>query len=198
MKTIYLVRHGQTYFNLYHKIQGRVDSPLTYLGIQQAKTCGKWVKEQKINFDHAYCSTSERASDTLELITDNQLPYKRLKGLREFAFGLFEGQDETLNPKPPYGDFFKQFGGETMQEVANRMMDTITNILETDVQDGQNCLIVSHGGSLMNFLRLALQSEKPLGSIHYPNCGVVVLTYQDGVYCLKDIVNPAEKVKVEN
>lgn len=37
MTTIYLMRHGQTYFNLWHKIQGWTDSPLTEEGIKQAK-----------------------------------------------------------------------------------------------------------------------------------------------------------------
>lgn len=36
-KTLCLVRHGQTYFNLWHKIQGRCDSPLTKMGINQSK-----------------------------------------------------------------------------------------------------------------------------------------------------------------
>ena len=69
-KTLYLMRHGQTLFNLQHKIQGWCDSPLTELGIKQAKVAGKWFKDHDITFDHAYSSTSERCCDTLEIITD--------------------------------------------------------------------------------------------------------------------------------
>ena len=36
-KIIYLVRHGQTFFNSHHLVQGRCDSPLTAVGIQQVK-----------------------------------------------------------------------------------------------------------------------------------------------------------------
>ncbi len=36
-KTLYLMRHGQTLFNLQHKIQGWCDAPLTPLGIKQAQ-----------------------------------------------------------------------------------------------------------------------------------------------------------------
>ena len=43
-KTLYLMRHGQTLFNLQHKIQGWCDSPLTELGIKQAKVAEKWFK----------------------------------------------------------------------------------------------------------------------------------------------------------
>lgn len=45
MTTIYLMRHGQTYFNLWHKIQGWVDLPLTEEGINQAKEMGRYFKE---------------------------------------------------------------------------------------------------------------------------------------------------------
>ena len=65
-KTLYLMRHGQTLFNLRRKIQGACDSPLTELGKEQAKIAGKYFKDIKI--DHAYCSTSERCSDTLEKV----------------------------------------------------------------------------------------------------------------------------------
>ena len=36
-KILYLMRHGQTMFNLRGKVQGASDSPLTKLGISQAK-----------------------------------------------------------------------------------------------------------------------------------------------------------------
>ena len=48
MTTIYLMRHGQTGFNLGHKIQGRVDSPLTEEGINQAKEMGRYFKENNL------------------------------------------------------------------------------------------------------------------------------------------------------
>lgn len=48
MTTIYLMRHGQTYFNLWHKIQGWVDSPLTEEGINQAKEMGRYFKENNL------------------------------------------------------------------------------------------------------------------------------------------------------
>ena len=65
MKTLYLMRHGQTLFNLQHKIQGWCDAPLTEIGIKQAEVAGKWFDDNHIQIDDAYCSTSERVSDTL-------------------------------------------------------------------------------------------------------------------------------------
>ncbi|MGW9978004.1 broad specificity phosphatase PhoE [Staphylococcus hominis] len=41
-KILYLMRHGQTMFNLRGKVQGASDSPLTELGISQAKQAGHY------------------------------------------------------------------------------------------------------------------------------------------------------------
>ncbi len=38
--TVYLVRHGQTWFNRFNKMQGWSDSPLTDQGIADAKRAG--------------------------------------------------------------------------------------------------------------------------------------------------------------
>ena len=100
-KTLYLMRHGQTLFNKRHLIQGWCDSPLTDLGIYQAQIAGNYFKENGIHFDQAYSSTSERACDTLEIATNGQVSYQRIKGLKEWNFGVFEGESEDLNPKHP-------------------------------------------------------------------------------------------------
>ena len=44
VKTLYLMRHGQTVFNLKGKIQGASDSPLTALGVQQANAAQQYFK----------------------------------------------------------------------------------------------------------------------------------------------------------
>lgn len=99
MKEFYLMRHGQTRFNVQHRLQGVCDAPLTEVGIEQAKKAGQYLAKQEPIFDHVFTSTSERASDTLE-ITKGLTDYERLKGLRGQDFGAFEGQSEYLTPKP--------------------------------------------------------------------------------------------------
>lgn len=81
-KILYLMRHGQTMFNLRGKVQGASDSPLTKLGISQAKQAGHYFKHNHITFDEAYSSSSERACDTLENVLPDQA-YQRNKGLKE-------------------------------------------------------------------------------------------------------------------
>ena len=119
---------------LTYGIRSRVDSPLTEEGINLAKEMGRYFKENNIHFDKAYASTAERASDTLELATDHQLPYKRLKGLKEEYFGSFEAEDERLNPPVPYGDFFVKYGGESTDQVRKRMLDTMRRLVEKTKQ----------------------------------------------------------------
>ena len=62
------MRHGQTLFNEKKKIQGASDSPLTQLGIEQARMAKNYFDESNITFESLYASTQERASDTLEII----------------------------------------------------------------------------------------------------------------------------------
>ena len=80
MKTLYMMRHGQTLFNQKRLMQGWCDSPLTELGKRQARCVKEYLENNEIVFDGAYASSSERACDTLEIVTS--LPYQRLKGLK--------------------------------------------------------------------------------------------------------------------
>ena len=148
MKEFYLMRHGQTRFNVQHRIQGVCDAPLTEVGIEQAKKAGQYLAKQEPIFDYVFTSTSERASDTLEIVT-GRTDYERLKGLKGQDFGAFEGQPEYLTPKTlpdgqGFGDYFVQFGGESTTQVRDRMELTIRAIMES-VADGSKSLLVSHG-----------------------------------------------------
>ncbi|AZN76647.1 histidine phosphatase family protein [Lactobacillus acidophilus] len=188
MTTIYLMRHGQTYFNLWHKIQGWTDSPLTEEGIKQAKEIGRYFRENNINFDKGYSSTSERASDTLELATDHQLPYRRLKGLKEEYFGSFEAEDERLNPPVPYEDFFVKYGGESEDQVKMRMHDTMLKIARENA-DNSNILIVSHAGAIFNFLSTINMSIDQLFKIGFTNASVAKIEFKNDQFKVVEIIN---------
>ncbi|GHV97174.1 phosphoglycerate mutase [Lactobacillus nasalidis] len=183
-KILYLMRHGQTLFNVEHKIQGWCDSPLTELGINQAKIAGRYFTENKIQLDHCYSSTSERACDTLELVTGGKMPYTRLKGIKEWNFGRFEGMDDFLNPPTPYGDFFVKFGGESQNEVSERMTKSLSQVMEQE--DHHSVLAVSHGGILACFLRY---NNLPFDR-HIGNCTIFKLKYEDGHFTLLDRIDP--------
>ncbi len=187
-KTLYLMRHGQTLFNLRKKIQGSCDSPLTELGKKQAEIAGKYFKENGISFDHAYSSTQERAVDTLEIVTDFKMPYTRLKGIKEWDFGVFEGESEDLNPKhaegETYKEFFKKFGGESFEEVTERVNRTLTEIM--DKENHESVLAVSHGGACYTFF---LKWEKKIQLNGIANCSIFKYEYEEGRFRFIEIIN---------
>ncbi|MFN8049385.1 MAG: histidine phosphatase family protein [Ancrocorticia sp.] len=185
MKTLYLMRHGQTLFNELHKIQGWCDAPLTDLGIQQAQIAGDYFTKNGIEIQSAYCSTSERASDTLELITD--LPYVRLKGLKERNFGRFEGEPEFLNPPLPYGDFFVPFGGEGDQEVRQRIVTTIFDFMAVD--PNETVLAVSHGAACRQFMRHWAHTSEVDQKEPLRNCCVLKFAFDGNEFRLLEIIN---------
>ncbi|MCM3224310.1 histidine phosphatase family protein [Terribacillus saccharophilus] len=183
-KTLYLMRHGQTLFNQRKKVQGWCDSPLTELGVKQAETAGKYFKERNIIFDDAYSSTSERASDTLELVTD--MPYTRLKGLKEWNFGTFEGESEDLNPPLPYNDFFVKYGGEDQKELQERMAAACQKIME---EDNEVVLAVSHGAACRNFMRYWEHTSTIVQQNKIGNCCILKFEYENKEFKLVEIIN---------
>ena len=68
MKKLYLLRHGQTEFNVKKLVQGRCDSPLTDLGRQQAGMAAAWLKAHGVVPDKVVSSPLGRAMDTASLI----------------------------------------------------------------------------------------------------------------------------------
>lgn len=178
-KTLYLMRHGQTQFNQLHKIQGACDSPLTKKGIADAKKVGQLFQREGIEFDHAYSSTQERACDTLEQITKQ--PYQRLKGLKEWNFGVFGGESERLNPPVDksvgsYGDFFVPYGGESADQVQRRVNQTLIEIMERP--DNQQVLAVSHGGAIHMFVLKWVKEHK----LHISNCSAMKFSYDNKAF----------------
>lgn len=57
-----------------------------------------YFEKHDMTFDQYYCTTTERASDTIELAT-GQTDYQRVKGLKEMHFGIFEGQPSIFIPR---------------------------------------------------------------------------------------------------
>ena len=184
-KTLYLMRHGQTLFNARKKIQGWCDAPLTELGIKQAKIAGKYFKDNNIGFDHAYSSTSERACDTLELVCD--LPYHRVKGLKEWNFGIYEGESEDLNPPLPYGDFFVNYGGEGELQMRQRIADTLLEIMQKE--DHKVVLAVSHGGACRGFMRYWQETSQVDQKGGLKNCCILKFEFEDNEFRLLEIIN---------
>lgn len=182
------MRHGQTLFNLRRKIQGDCDSPLTPLGIEQAQKAGAILKE--ISFDQYYTSTAERASDTLEYALGHDTQYTRLKGLKEMSFGLFEGESEDLNPKwqDGYDEVFPKYGGESRNDVKNRLREVCTEIMRRDNHD--TVLAVSHAGACFHFLRNWDDGQSVFDSGGFTNCSILKFEFENDVFKFIEIIRP--------
>lgn len=95
-KEIYLVRHGETLFNYFYKMQGWSDTPLTKKGAAQAQRAGRELAN--IPFDLAIASDLGRAIHTCREIVKlnrnaDQLHIQEMPEFREVYFGSFEGMD---------------------------------------------------------------------------------------------------------
>lgn len=189
-KTLYLMRHGQTLFNFKGLIQGFGDSPLTELGILQAEKARSYFESKGINFDLYASSTQERASDTLENVAPNQ-PYQRLKGLKEWHFGLFEGEsvylfDNLYKPEDLFGDRIVPFKGESKQHVEERIVKALHELMS---QTKNNALVVSHGTIIGVFLRYCLDKNEALKH-NIGNCNILKFKYDDGTFSFEELIDP--------
>lgn len=184
-KTLYLMRHGETFFNQQKKIQGWCDSPLTEKGKSQATIAGNYFSDNKITIDRVYSSTSERACDTLELVTNKE--YKRIKGLKEWNFGIFEAEHEYLNPPLPYGDFFAAYGGEGELQFRERVSQTLMKLMKEEKK--QTVLAVSHGAACRQFMRNWAHTSDVDQKERLGNCCILKFEYANDRFELLDIIN---------
>lgn len=105
-------------------------------------------------------------------------------------FGTFEGESEDLNPKDleVFETFFLGYGGESREQVKERMVKTCTEIME---KEGHNTVLaVSHAGACFNFLS---HWQDPLIELKkgFPNCCVFKFEYENGKFTLLETIRNA-------
>ena len=167
MLTIYLVRHGQTEWNKYGRMQGRGNGELTDKGRKDAKSLGKRLHDTPLAC--IYSSTSKRAYETAGIIAGNRpIPIVRKENLQEMGFGDWEGQYKTdLETGFPEDYicfwetphlFQKREGGEDFGEVRERAAGALNEIIANHSEGA--VLIVAHS----IFLRSLLAAVKEIPS----------------------------------
>lgn len=163
---IFLVRHGQTLWNLEHRWQGNQNSNLTDLGIKQANITKSTLSKQPLH--KAYVSPLQRAQDTMQIILkERNIDIEINNDLREINLGPWEGKKQE-NTAISHPNEFKAFwetpeifslqGAETFKELQARVIEAINNIFFQN--EGQNIVIVSHWISIK--VALAFYMKKPL------------------------------------
>jgi len=166
---IFLVRHGETEWNMQNRLQGNKDSPLTPGGIQQALEVKKSLEQFTI--DHAYVSPLKRAKDTMRIIlNDREVEVAIKDNLREINLGPWEGktrQETALSHPDEYmafwerPDLFNLPGADTLLELQYRIVKELESIFATG--KNTNNLVVSHWIAIK--VALAHYSSTPLSHL---------------------------------
>ncbi len=159
MKTLYIVRHGETEWNKIGRYQGITNVPLNENGIAQAKACGNALKD--VHFDRILSSDLSRALVTAETIRGNrQLEIKTDERIRESNVGDWEkllfteieerwpGLIDQMYRRP---DIVKVPNGESFQEVQDRAWSAVSDFLNENNED-ETILITCHGGTIRTIL----------------------------------------------
>jgi len=210
---IYLVRHGQTWFNTTGQVQGFADSPLTKDGEEQAVKVGKGLAD--IDFVSAYTSDLGRQRNTAKLLLEqNRHDTPEIiehDGFKEWNYGGFEGKTNEEMWAPIMKDHGFKFDEEwsDYEELVNTLgdagvadaiaeydslhaaetYDEITSrgeaAMETVVDQNKtgNVLIVSSGGMIPSLLEMIVPGEYQGENLD--NGSVTILKYKDGQYHLE-------------
>ncbi|AJA44458.1 putative phosphoglycerate mutase [Frischella perrara] len=201
---LYLIRHGQTEWNIADRMQGIQNSPLTEKGVLGAKITGEYLKNTP--FIQAYSSPLPRAMDTRDyILAENNVsaPTATLAGLSEMDFGAWEGQhvpelvklDEFQQYlKDPENYQGKTNQGEKYLDVLNRMQRSLDEIVKNAPADNGNILIVSHATALRILLCVLNGGDwrKHRDDNYFPrilNTSISLVNYQgngdEGTYTVK-------------
>ena len=186
-KTFYLVRHGSTEWNKERRFQGRADIPLSEEGREQARKAKKMI--DRLFFEEIFSSPLSRAVETAKIITcGRHLPIRIDDRLIERSFGSFEGELMAGIDINALHILRPDYGGETLEENAARFRDFLDDLAQHSSK--KDFLIVTHGGSIGNFIRILYREEGqgrtlPRGKL--PNCSLTIIEWEDGAYDVKKI-----------
>lgn len=186
MSKLFLVRHGESEWNVLKKIQGQEDVPLSSNGILQAEKVARRLLKEKIH--HIYSSDLKRAYDTAKVIGNNlNINVNKLKELREINFGSWQGltsKEVQENHRDQHLIWMTNahklavVGAETLLEVQERMIKITRTLIEN--HPNENILLVSHGSAIKALILglldidLAVYNKMTIG-----NVSVSIIEFRD-------------------
>ncbi|MEJ7687880.1 MAG: histidine phosphatase family protein [Variovorax sp.] len=159
------VRHGETAWNVDTRIQGQLDIALNDTGLWQARRAAQALQEEEIVA--VYASDLSRAWQTaIEIAKPHGIEVTPEPGLRERAFGLFEGRtfaeiDATMprearlwRTRDPE---FTPEGGKSLLTFRDRVTQVAARLAAR--HPGGLVLMVAHGGVMDVLYRVATGQE---------------------------------------
>jgi len=178
--TLYLIRHGKTLANEKHLYCGSTDLPLS--------DAGRYALSQlhyQIPSDYRYISSGMcRANETLEILFPN-ISYECISDFREVDFGQFEMHSyEDLKDSPAYQEWISGNNeanvppnGESGVQMSQRALAAFQQVLK----DGQDTVIVSHGGIIAALMAQLFPEEQKNRFQWQPKpFGGYLLIWEDG------------------
>ena len=156
MTSLILVRHGESEWNRAGRIQGQINSPLTDMGISQAKAIRDYLSEILLHQEfEIFASPLERAVMTAKIIAHGlNYPSRKIiieERLNDFNLGEISGTfgwDKVAEMFPKQAQLklqdpmrFHPSGGESGAEFEARLRSLLTDLMD----DGTTKLMVSHG-----------------------------------------------------
>jgi probable phosphoglycerate mutase len=192
-KKVYIIRHGQTDFNLQGIVQGSgIDSVLNERGQQQARLF--FQKYKDVPFDKVYTSTLQRSIQSVQGFLDLGLPHEKHAGLNEIHWGTREGCRMTPEEDAYYFDMLQNWrnggtdicieGGESPQLVYERQKPFIDLMLSRPEEE--TVLICMHGRAmrilLCNLLRYPLRC---MDQFEHLNLCLYQLDYTGSMFSVK-------------
>jgi probable phosphoglycerate mutase len=147
---IYCVRHGQSVHNQQQTIAGQLDSELTPLGFEDARSVAMAIARH--DFEIVYCSDLLRARQTAETIMHTlkvSCPVRYSPLIRELHYGRFTGKTVTetfriLNYKHVPDQRYPE--GESFNDLQSRVRKFLDQLLEES--PGKRVLVTAHAGSI--------------------------------------------------
>jgi 2,3-bisphosphoglycerate-dependent phosphoglycerate mutase len=191
IKKIYIIRHGQTDYNLKSVVQGKgIDASLNDTGNKQAKAFYDYYKME--GFEVLITSTLKRTTESVQSFIEDGLKPIKLAGIDEISWGVYEGVEANYEDQV----FFKQLTGkwasgetslaidegESPEEVALRQQEVIDIIKN---REEEKILICMHGRALRIFLTQLL--NLPIASMdqfEHTNLCLYKLEYRNNKFSL--------------
>lgn len=153
---LFLIRHGQTDWNVKGKIQGSCDTELNDTGIKQAEELSNMIIKNDYKFSKIYSSPQKRALKTAEVLSRvTKVEHVAIEDLKEINFGEWEGMSWKEVEEKYLAEYEKWYmnrrytkppKGESYQEMLERVLSVLHKIINDNCDD---VAIVTHSAVIM-------------------------------------------------
>lgn len=179
---LYVVRHGQTDWNVEHKVQGLTDIPLNENGIAQA--CELKEKLKSIQFSKVFSSPLLRAKKTAEIICGKEEMVLTDNRLIERCMGDFEGKEPSKFDSKLIWNYAKNSNLGNVEQVT-KLLDRVHNFLDEykEIYVNEDVLVVTHGGiypAIETYFN-GIPEDSQILTRQLTNCEVVKFDYNNKI-----------------